>query len=65
MGNLESILNNNEEIKDIRIENYEENEENEKIINECEMKIKEFREKIGQMQKKMNEILLENDNKEK
>ena len=60
--NLENILNNNNDITDIKIEA---NEDDEILINECEKKIKEFKKKIDNMQKKMNEILQENIDKEK
>jgi hypothetical protein len=60
--NLDNVINNNNIIKDI---NTERNEENEKIINNCELKINVLKEKSEKMQKTIDELSYENKNKEK
>jgi len=59
--NLDNVINNNNIIKDINIER---NEENEKIINNCELKISVLKEKSEKMQKTIDGLSDENKNKE-
>ena len=62
--NLDDIMNNNNMNETNNSEDIDSNKENENIINECELRIEQLRNKIEKMNERINEVSKENKNKE-
>jgi len=63
--NLDDIMNNNNNMNETNnSEDIDTNKENENIINECQLRIEQLRNKIEKMNERISEISNENKNKE-